>query len=74
MMIAASRICKQEGSMIATTEVEVDALPEEVADAWATVLLDIYEKRRQSAVHDSSHTIAEKGDDECPTTSRAKQN
>jgi hypothetical protein len=61
--------------MIATTEVEVDAdgLPEEVADAWATVLLDIYEKRRQAEVHDSSHTSAEKENAECHDSSRPKR-
>ena len=59
--------------MIATEDVEVerDGLPEDVADAWATVLLDIYEKRRHAA-GEVVFPNCDHGERVCPSTSRAK--
>lgn len=60
--------------MFATNEsdAERDDVPDEVADAWASVLLDIYEKRRQAVISAPLPNSPEKGDDECRATSRPK--
>lgn len=51
---------------IAIAETDVD-FPDDMIDAWASVLLDLYEKRRNPPAHDSTSTT-EKENDECHAT------
>jgi hypothetical protein len=43
-----------------------EGLPEAVADAWVTVLLDLWEK--DQAAKEQATTQPEKGEPSCPTT------
>jgi hypothetical protein len=44
---------------------EEQGLPEEVADAWATVLLDLWEKDQAAAKQAQANALTEKGDSSC---------
>jgi hypothetical protein len=41
-----------------SAESDIGELPEEVAEAWAAVLIDIYERRRDQEVEHVEHRAA----------------
>ncbi len=49
-------------------DVEEGGLPEEVADAWATVLLDLWEKEQAAAKQAQAGNPTEEGDSSCDAT------
>lgn len=49
-------------------DVVEQGLPEEVADAWVTVLMDIWEKDEAAAKQAEAKPATEEGDSSCPTT------
>jgi hypothetical protein len=49
-------------------DIAEQGLPEEVADAWVTVLMDIWEKDEAAAKQAQANTPTEEGDSSCPTT------
>jgi hypothetical protein len=51
---------------IADAETDVD-FPDDVADAWASVLLDLYERRRNPPANESTSTPA-KENNQCHAT------
>jgi len=55
-------------SELESQDIGEQGLPEEVADAWVTVLLDLWEKDQAAAKQGQAAAPAEEGDSSCPST------
>ena len=49
-------------------DIDEQGLPEEVADAWATVFLDLWEKDQAAAKQAQANTQPDEREPSCPTT------
>ena len=49
-------------------DIGAEGLPEKVADAWVTVLLDLWEKDQAAAKQGQAAALAEEGGSSCPGT------